>query len=127
MKGLEEMKHFYSISPDMYARNKDFFDYVVDKITTSQYRDILKIEKAIELVNKGAKLIGANPDITGPTEKGIMPATGALVAPIEIATGKIVYENAEQRKHNRYTRELRELCDKLKDGIPIEQLVDFSK
>ena len=50
LKGLEEMKHFYSISPDMYARNKDFFDYVVDKITTSQYRDILKIEKAIDVL-----------------------------------------------------------------------------
>ena len=49
------------------------------------------IEKAIELVNKGAKLIGANPDITGPTEKGVMPATGSLIAPIEIATGKKAY------------------------------------
>ena len=50
-----------------------------------------KIEKAIELVNRGAKLIGTNPDITGPTEKGIMPATGALIAPIEIASGKKAY------------------------------------
>ncbi len=50
-----------------------------------------KIEKAIELVNKGAKLIGTNPDITGPTEKGVMPATGALISPIEIATGKKAY------------------------------------
>lgn len=50
-----------------------------------------KIEKAIALVNKGAKLIGTNPDITGPTEAGIMPATGALIAPIEIATGKKAY------------------------------------
>lgn len=50
-----------------------------------------KIEKAIELVNKGAKLIGTNPDITGPTERGIMPATGALIAPVEIATGKKAY------------------------------------
>ncbi len=50
-----------------------------------------KIEKAIELVLKGAKLIGANPDITGPTERGIMPATGALISPIEIATGKKAY------------------------------------
>ncbi len=50
-----------------------------------------KIEKAIELVCKGAKLIGCNPDVTGPTEKGIMPATGALIAPIEIATGKKAY------------------------------------
>jgi len=50
-----------------------------------------KLEKAIELVRKGAKLIGANPDVTGPTERGIMPATGALIAPIEIATGKKAY------------------------------------
>ncbi len=50
-----------------------------------------KLEKAIELVNKGAKLIGCNPDTVGVTEKGIMPATGSLVAPIEIATGKKAY------------------------------------
>jgi len=50
-----------------------------------------KIEKAIELVNKGAKLIGTNPDITGPTERGVMPATGSLIAPIEIATGRKAY------------------------------------
>ncbi len=50
-----------------------------------------KIEKAIELVNKGAKLIGCNPDTIGVTEKGIMPATGSLIAPIEIATGKKAY------------------------------------
>ena len=50
-----------------------------------------KLEKAIELVNKGAKLIGANPDTVGVTERGIMPATGSLVAPIEIATGKKAY------------------------------------
>lgn len=50
-----------------------------------------KIEKAIELVNKGAKLIGANPDTVGVTERGIMPATGSLIAPIEIATGKKAY------------------------------------
>ena len=49
------------------------------------------IEKAIALVNNGAKLIGANPDTVGVTEKGIMPATGSLVAPIEIATGKKAY------------------------------------
>ncbi len=50
-----------------------------------------KIEKAIELVNKGAKLIGCNPDTVGITERGIMPATGSLIAPIEIATGKKAY------------------------------------
>jgi NagD protein len=50
-----------------------------------------KIEKAVQLVAKGAKLLGTNPDKTGPTEKGIMPATGALAVPIEIATGKKAY------------------------------------
>lgn len=50
-----------------------------------------KIEKAIDLVNKGAKLIGANPDTVGILERGVMPATGSLIAPIEIATGKKAY------------------------------------
>ena len=64
-------------------------DYVVIGETRTYCFE--KIEKAIELVNKGAKLIGANPDTVGVTEKGIMPATGSLVAPIEIATGKKAY------------------------------------
>ena len=50
-----------------------------------------KVEKAIELVNKGAKLIGCNPDTIGIMEKGVIPATGSLIAPIEIATGKKAY------------------------------------
>ena len=64
-------------------------DYVV--VGDTRTYSFEKIEKAIELVLKGAKLIGTNPDITGPTEKGIMPATGSLIAPIEIATGKKAY------------------------------------
>ncbi|MBQ4556429.1 MAG: HAD family hydrolase [Clostridia bacterium] len=64
-------------------------DYVV--VGETRTYSFEKIEKAIELVNKGAKLIGTNPDITGPTTHGIMPATGALIAPIEIATGKKAY------------------------------------
>ena len=64
-------------------------DYVV--VGETRTYSFERIEKAIELVLKGAKLIGTNPDITGPTEKGIMPATGALIAPIEIATGKKAY------------------------------------
>ena len=64
-------------------------DYVV--VGETRTYSFEKIEKAIELVLKGAKLIGANPDITGPTERGIMPATGSLIAPIEIATGKKAY------------------------------------
>ena len=64
-------------------------DYVV--IGETRTYGFEKIEKAIALINNGAKLIGANPDTVGVTEKGIMPATGSLVAPIEIATGKKAY------------------------------------
>ena len=64
-------------------------DYVV--VGETRTYSFEKIEKAIELVNRGAKLIGTNPDITGPTERGVMPATGSLIAPIEIATEKKAY------------------------------------
>ena len=80
------MKALYDVGIYMNDVNPD---YVVVGETRSYSFE--KIEKAIELVNKGAKLIGTNPDITGPTEHGIMPATGALIAPIEIATGKKAY------------------------------------
>ena len=64
-------------------------DYVV--IGETRTYSFEKLEKAISLVNNGAKLIGTNPDTVGVTEKGIMPATGSLIAPIEIATGKKAY------------------------------------
>ena len=49
------------------------------------------IEKAVNLVIKGARLVGTNPDISGPIENGIAPATKALISPIEMATGKQAY------------------------------------
>jgi len=64
-------------------------DYVVVGETSSYSYD--KIERAVRLVLNGAKLIGTNPDLTGPTERGIVPATKALIAPIELATGKQAY------------------------------------
>ena len=76
----------YDVGIDMNDVNPEYV--VVGDTRTYNFE---KIEKAIALVNKGAKLIGTNPDITGPTENGIMPAVGALIAPIEIATGKKAY------------------------------------
>ncbi len=64
-------------------------DYVVMGETRSYNYE--KIERAIRLVLGGAKLIGTNPDLTGPAESGIVPATRALIAPIERATGKQAY------------------------------------
>ncbi len=64
-------------------------DYVVVGETRSYSYE--RIERAVFLVQRGAKLIGTNPDLTGPSEKGIVPATRALIAPIELATGKKAY------------------------------------
>lgn len=64
-------------------------DYVVVGETRSY--NFEKIEKAVNLVNAGARLIGTNPDLTGPVEGGIVPATRALIAPIELATGRQAY------------------------------------
>lgn len=50
-----------------------------------------QIELAVQLVLKGAKLIGTNSDLTGPSERGVAPACRALVAPIEMATGRKAY------------------------------------
>ncbi|KUJ30307.1 MAG: HAD-IIA family hydrolase [Christensenella hongkongensis] len=49
------------------------------------------ISRAVQLVLRGAKLIGTNPDLTGPGENGIFPACGAMISPIEVATGKKAY------------------------------------
>jgi len=49
------------------------------------------LERAVHLVINGARLIGTNPDISGPGEQGIVPACGALVAPVEMAAGKKAY------------------------------------
>lgn len=65
-------------------------DYVV--VGETQNYSYSNISKAVELVLAGAKLIGTNPDTTGPVEGGkIVPACKALIAPIEVATGKKAY------------------------------------
>ncbi len=82
-----------ALSKALYDQNIYMNDVNPDYVVLGETRtyNFEKLEKAIALVSKGAKLIGANPDPVGVTEKGIMPATGSLVAPIEIATGKKAY------------------------------------
>lgn len=64
-------------------------DYVV--VGEGKTYSLDTLTKATNLVLNGAKLIGANSDVSGPMEHGIAPACGALVAPIEIATGTHAY------------------------------------
>ena len=60
-------------------------DYVVFGETRSLNYE--KIERAVKLVQNGAKLIGTNPDLTAPAENGIIPACRALISPIAMTTG----------------------------------------
>ena len=64
-------------------------DYVVFGETRSLNYE--KIEKAVKLVQNGAKLIGTNSDLTAPAENGIIPACRALISPIELTCGKSAY------------------------------------
>ena len=64
-------------------------DYVV--VGEGRTYSLESLTKAVNLVLNGAKLIGANSDVCGNIENGIAPACRALIAPIEMATGKQAY------------------------------------
>ncbi len=64
-------------------------DYVVVG-ETRQY-SFEAITKAIRLIDRGARFITTNPDATGPSAAGPLPATGAFAALITKATGKDPY------------------------------------
>ena len=64
-------------------------DYVIIGETNNYNYD--NICRAVSHVRAGAKLIGTNTDLTGPSEHGIIPACRALISPIELATGKTAY------------------------------------
>jgi NagD protein len=64
-------------------------DYVV--VGETRNYSFEAITKAIRLINDGARFIATNPDATGPSAEGPMPATGAIAALITKATGKDPY------------------------------------
>ncbi|WP_108249041.1 HAD-IIA family hydrolase [Planctomonas deserti] len=64
-------------------------DYVVVGETRSYSFEA--ITRAIRLINTGARFIATNPDATGPSAEGPLPATGAVVALITKATGREPY------------------------------------
>lgn len=49
------------------------------------------IAKAIRLINAGARFIATNPDVTGPSAEGVLPATGAVAALVTAATKREPY------------------------------------
>jgi len=61
-------------------------DYVI--LGETQNYSFPHITQAIQLIMSGAIFVATNPDSTGPSDKGVVPACGAMAALIEKATGK---------------------------------------
>jgi NagD protein len=64
-------------------------DYVV--LGETRTYSFEAITTAIRLVDKGASFIATNPDATGPSREGLLPATGSVAALITRATGREPY------------------------------------
>lgn len=64
-------------------------DYVV--LGETRTYSFEAITKAIRLINNGAAFIATNPDETGPSNEGPLPATGSVAALITKATGREPY------------------------------------
>ena len=61
-------------------------DYVILGETNAYNYE--QLTKAIRLISAGARFVATNPDVSGPSEGGIVPACGAVAALIQSATGK---------------------------------------
>jgi len=64
-------------------------DYVV--LGETRNFSFENLTKAIRLINNGSRFIATNPDPTGPSAEGVLPATGSVAALITKATGREPY------------------------------------
>jgi NagD protein len=64
-------------------------DYVV--LGETRTYSFEAITRAIRLIDRGARFIATNPDATGPSADGALPATGSVAALIRHATGVTPY------------------------------------
>jgi len=72
----------YSSGYTMTERSPDYV--VLGETRTYSFE---RITSAIRLINDGARFIATNPDPTGPSADGALPATGSVAALISRATG----------------------------------------
>ena len=72
-----------------FVMTNDNPDFVV--LGETRTYSIEALTQAIRLICKGARFIATNPDVTGPSADGPIPATGAVAAMITAATGKTPY------------------------------------
>jgi NagD protein len=72
-----------------YTQTDNNPDYVV--LGETRNFNFENLTKAIRLINGGARFIATNPDATGPSADGPLPATGSVAALITKATGMEPY------------------------------------
>jgi NagD protein len=72
-----------------YTQTDNNPDYVV--LGETRNFNFENLTKAIRLINAGARFIATNPDATGPSAEGPLPATGSVAALITKATGMEPY------------------------------------
>ena len=71
------------------AENIEAADEDVDAVVVGMDRQLNwdKLASAALHINAGARFIGTNPDSSFPTERGVVPGNGAILAALEVATG----------------------------------------
>jgi NagD protein len=76
----------YEVGYTMTERSPDYV--VLGETRTYSFE---AITKAIRLIESGARFIATNPDVSGPSKHGTLPATGSVAALISAATGRQPY------------------------------------
>jgi NagD protein len=76
----------YEVGYTMSERDPDYV--VLGETRTYSFE---AITKAIRLIEGGARFIATNPDVSGPSQQGTLPATGSVAALITAATGRKPY------------------------------------
>ena len=76
----------HEVGYTMTERNPDYV--VLGETRTYSFE---AITKAIRLIEAGARFIATNPDVSGPSQQGTLPATGSVAALISAATGRQPY------------------------------------
>ncbi len=77
----------------LYEKGYTLTDHDPDFVVLGETRtySFEAITTAIRLISAGSRFIATNPDVTGPSREGPLPATGAVAAMITAATGRRPY------------------------------------
>lgn len=84
--------HVFGMSALKQAMQEEGFilaDEDVQLVVASMDREVTfeKLKRATLLIRGGARFIATNLDPTNPTEEGLLPGTGAMIAALEVASG----------------------------------------